>query len=125
MFFSRSMAARVCPPTISGSRVSPVARGRSAFSAARPTNAAAKIARQTKMRFSALVPRMIKTAAVAHTSAPSVKNCHGRKESDVGCVGGKGLVEGFELAVETRLHVCVFGRRRDRLRHRRLIVRAP
>ena len=61
------------------------------------------------MRFSALVPRMMKTAAVAHTSAPSVKNCHGRKESDVGCVGGKGLIEVFELAVEPRLQCRVFG----------------
>ena len=51
------------------------------------------------MRFSALVPRMMNTAAVAHTSAPSVKNCHGRSESDVGCVEGKGLVEVFELPV--------------------------
>ena len=61
------------------------------------------------MRFSALVPRMMKTAAVAQTSAPSVKNCHGRRESDVGCVGGKGLIEVFELAIEARLQRGVFG----------------
>ena len=61
------------------------------------------------MRFSALVPRMMKTAAVAQTSAPSVKNCHGRRESDVGCVGAKGLIEVFELAIEARLQGGVFG----------------
>src|SRR5918994_7303407 len=122
-FFSRSSAARVWPPTISGSRVSPVTRGRNAFSAASPTSAAAKIARQTKIRFSALVPRMMNTAAVAHTSAPSVKNCHGRKESDVGCVGGKGLIEVFELAIEPRVQRRVLGRNRRR-RRRQLVVRS-
>src|SRR5918994_2583917 len=122
-FFSRSSAARVRLPTISGSRVSPVTRGRSAFSAASPTGAAAKIARHTKIRFSALVPRMMNTAAVAHTSAPSVKNCHGRKESDAGCVGGKGLIEVFELAIEPSVQSRVLGRNRGR-RRRQVVVRA-
>ena len=35
------------------------------MSAASPTSAAEKIARHTRMRFSALVPRMMNTAAVA------------------------------------------------------------
>src|SRR5215203_265227 len=125
MFFSRSIAARVRPPVISGSRTSPVASGRSALSAANPTRAAAKIARQTKIRFSALVPRMMKTAAVAHTSAPSVKNCHGRMESCAGWVEAKGLIEAFELAVEPFLQRGVIGRNRGLLRHRRRVVRSP
>ncbi len=57
-----------------------------------------------------VVPRIRKTATVAHTSAPSVKNCHGRSESDVGCVGDKGLVEVFELPVEPCLQSRVSGR---------------
>ena len=95
------------------------------MSAERPTSAAAKIARQTKIRFSALVPRIMNTATVAHTSAPSVKNCHGRRESDVGCVGGKGLIEVFELAVEARLQCGVFGGSHGWLRRLRFVVRAP
>ena len=74
------------------------------------------------MRFSALVPRIMKTATVAHTSAPSVKNCHGRMESDVGWVGGKGLIEVFELSVQPLLHGSVLGRCRGRLRDRRLVM---
>jgi hypothetical protein len=50
---------------------------------------------------------MTNTAAVAQTSAPSVKNCHGRRES--GCVEAKGLVEVVELAIEARLQRRVFG----------------
>ena len=77
------------------------------------------------MRFSALVPRITKTAAVAHTSAPSMKNCHGRSESDVGCVGDKGLVEVFELTVEPRLQCGVVGvmAHRSQLRGRRRAAR--
>jgi hypothetical protein len=36
------------------------------------------MAMQMKMTFAGLVPRTTKTAAVAQTSARSVKSCHGR-----------------------------------------------
>ena len=43
-----------------------------------------------------------------------MKNCHGRSESGVGCVGDKGLVEVFELAVEPGLQRGVADRCGDR-----------
>src|SRR5205823_11308606 len=109
-FFSRSSAARVRLPTISASNESGETSGLSMRNAALPTRPAAPMARQVRMTFAGLLPRMMMTAAVADTRATSVKNCQGRSvdASGAGCVGATGLIEIVQLFVEPRLKCSVF-----------------